>query len=342
MLDTVMSSFEQFLGQRLIAELAYRLVRNGIDAEQFCAIVEAGENPLDQLSASPNMRYKAGNREGQINQFQYAQKKLHKVRQKLSRMGMDTNHIDDQLSRVNAALDHRLSATGNFHGAIIRIDQEQNGETIYWKLTARNGEQFYIPMNATEGITKIPAMWQKFPSAEKPMTKFLEYKTEMVGSQKMNIITYAENRTVDIVPIRTQGEHSQYYLIKRRKSGLWATPGGHIDEGELSNPINAARRELREETGAHPLYIQQLPGGWLKEEVAHPDQWAAVEYHSWTMPFIAIVQPDFQMTPGDDAADGQWFDPGHSPDDFHFTHHKQILSMAFEYLPQLMAKFGKK
>jgi hypothetical protein len=187
-------------------------------------------------------------KEGQIAQYSRSLKNLLKTKVRLSSMGMNIKDIDNQVDTVDQALQRRLSGKEKWYGDIIRIDQEPIGGTPMWKLTTRSDLFFHIPTSDTTGVIKIPLNWQQYPNPKKPMTKFIEYRDQMFGYNKVNLITYSENRTVDIVPIRTQKEKAQYYLIRRQDSGFWATVGGHIDEGELQTPILAARRELKEET----------------------------------------------------------------------------------------------
>ena len=55
--------------------------------------------------------------------------------------------------------------------------------------------------------------------------------------------------TVDLIVFVDTGSNYKVLSIKRGKDpfkGMWANPGGNIDEGE--NPIDAAVRELEEET----------------------------------------------------------------------------------------------
>jgi len=93
----------------------------------------------------------------------------------------------------------------------------------------------------------------------------------------------------------------QVLLIQRAKypfEGSWAVPGGFIEENE--DPLEAAQRELEEETGLANLPMNQFhtfgkpgrdPRGWVVT-VAH-----------WTVVRVEQVNP----VAGDDAAKTQWF-----------------------------------
>ncbi len=280
-------------------------------------------------------------KEGQIAQYEKSLNSLYKVRKRLVANGMNTNDIDHQMSDIQNSMRRRLSGVHKWHGAIVRIDQEPINNTPMWKLSTNGDLVFHIPTKDTAGVIKIPVNWHQYPNPRKPMMKFIEYRQEVFGYNMVNLITYSENRTVDIVPVKTDKDQAQYYLIRRKDSGLWGTVGGHIDEGELENPIIAARRELKEETGAEPLVIRQLPSGWMKEVVSNPEITPSKEYNSWTLPYIAIINPHFKMAPADDAVDGEWFSVGDIPSELHFAHHKQILRKAFEFLPILLKQFGK-
>lgn len=274
-------------------------------------------------------------KEEQISEYEKSLDRLLKLKNKLSLDGINTFDIEKQLGEIQNIISRRKSGTNKWYGAIIRIDQDPIHGTLMWRLVTRNGNCFHIPVNKTENIIKIPINWHQYPSEDKPINKLIEYRQEVFGYRMINLITYAENRTVDIVPFRTSKDNSDYFLIKG-SSGLWAIPGGHIEEGELETPIIAARRELEEETHAQPLVIQQIPGGWVKENCDN-----SREYNSWTLPFIAIISPTFQMQPDDDAKGGSWFKIGDMPSGMHFKHHKNILERAFKFLPNLLKNYGK-
>jgi ADP-ribose pyrophosphatase YjhB (NUDIX family) len=279
-------------------------------------------------------------REGQVAQFRKSLTRLSKTKKSLGVNGLDTTDIDNQIDQVNVALNRRLSATHQWHGAIVRVDQEPINNIVMWRFTTSEGIVFHIPVAKSRGIIKVSPYWHQYPSPQKPMNKFIEYREESWGSTTLNLITYAESRTVDVVPFRTSKDRAQYYLIRRRESGLWATVGGHIEEGELANPIGAARRELKEETGATALFMRQLPTGWVRCGSTATDN-PESDYHSWTLPYLALINPDFQMTPSDDAVGGEWFDLEDMPGSFQFNRHKDIIHQALELFPQVMKQFGK-
>src|SRR5258708_34826060 len=106
--------------------------------------------------------------------------------------------------------------------------------------------------------------------------------------------------TADIA-IVTLEEKPRVLLIQRKHdpfAGCWALPGGFVDEGERL--IDAARRELREETSVENAELEQLHtfGGPGRD----PRGWTV------TIAYLARVRPD-QVKPiaADDAAAVAWF-----------------------------------
>ena len=124
-----------------------------------------------------------------------------------------------------------------------------------------------------------------------------------MGATKKNTFTYPYPRpslTVDIALVTRDA--APWVLLIRRKAdpfaGQWALPGGFVDENERL--IDAARRELKEETGIEQADLEQLhtfgdpgrdPRGWTVSVV-----------------YLALVSPDqLSATAGDDAAEVGWF-----------------------------------
>ncbi len=104
-------------------------------------------------------------------------------------------------------------------------------------------------------------------------------------------------------------------------AGRWAMPGGFVDEGEC--PHQAAVRELREETGLHDLFLEQLytfgrpdrdPRGWVVSVASY-----------------ALVRLDEQQPKASsDAVAVDWFD-AYEPPPLAFDH-DEVLSVALERL----------
>jgi 8-oxo-dGTP diphosphatase len=125
--------------------------------------------------------------------------------------------------------------------------------------------------------------------------------------------------TVDLVLV-TREARPRVLLIRRKHdpfAGSWAFPGGFVDENEKL--IDAARRELKEETGVEVPGIEQLytagdPG-------RDPRGWTV------SVAYLARVDPAL-LTPvaADDAEAVGWF-PVDEPPPLAFDH-AMILARA--------------
>lgn len=90
-------------------------------------------------------------------------------------------------------------------------------------------------------------------------------------------------------------------LIRRKKdpfAGKWALPGGFVDEGETLT--DAARRELREETGIAAAELEQL------YTAGDPGR----DPRGWTISVVYLARVDadhLKPVAADDAAEVGWF-----------------------------------
>ena len=131
-------------------------------------------------------------------------------------------------------------------------------------------------------------------------------------------------RTVSVVPL---GEDGRVLLLRRhdRRGGFWQQVTGRIEPGEAS--AEAARRELREETGAdapvidlgyrhgfalEPGLLPGPPGIRLVEETA----------------FAARLPAGFRPTLGDEHAEAEWCAPGEAVARVRFAGLKRAIRLA--------------
>jgi 8-oxo-dGTP diphosphatase len=125
--------------------------------------------------------------------------------------------------------------------------------------------------------------------------------------------------TVDAVLV-TREPRPRVLLIRRKHdpfAGRWALPGGFVDENE---PLaEAARRELREETGVN------VPGLEPLHTAGDPGR----DPRGWTVSVVFFARVDAEtLKPkaDDDAAEADWF-PLDAPPEMAFDH-ADILARA--------------
>ena len=104
-------------------------------------------------------------------------------------------------------------------------------------------------------------------------------------------------RVVDVYPYRLhEGEAAEFLLLHRAQpveyAGQWRMVGGKIEEGEAA--WEAARREVREETGAAPRRLWSIPSmnafyEWREDRV------------NLIPPFAAEIGGDLQLDREHDA-----------------------------------------
>lgn len=145
--------------------------------------------------------------------------------------------------------------------------------------------------------------------------------------------------TVDIVIAVPNSNGWKVLCIKRGRPpfvGMWALPGGNIDEGE--RPIEAAIRELEEETG---IVLKDMnltssnksgyltPVGVFDKPYRDPRNKNCISYA-----FVAVLAEMPEAVAGDDATECTWIDVdkwGNVNDEMAFDH-DEIIKKAVSFL----------
>ncbi|MCW8945344.1 MAG: NUDIX hydrolase [Sedimenticola sp.] len=130
--------------------------------------------------------------------------------------------------------------------------------------------------------------------------------------------------TTDIAVFSLHQQQLQLLLVRRGQSphkGKWALPGGFLEIDEDLD--SCAKRELKEETGAADLYIEQL------FTFGHPERDPRERIISVT--YFALAPADkLTIRAGSDAAEAEWF-PFDTLPELAFDH-ADIIQLAKERL----------
>jgi len=125
--------------------------------------------------------------------------------------------------------------------------------------------------------------------------------------------------TADAVILRVRDDQLQVLLVKRTKppfEGQWAIPGGFVEEKE--SLADAARRELKEETGIDVMYLEQL---YAFGDVGRDPRGRVV-----TIAYFKVIDSDPDLSHDDEVSEVRWF-PVYKTPQLAFDH-KIILEHA--------------
>ncbi len=120
--------------------------------------------------------------------------------------------------------------------------------------------------------------------------------------------TGAERRAFSVAVYARRGE--RVLIIEHHRLNTWLPIGGELEPGET--PLEAAQRELREETGLIGRFVQLLgaldgvPPGLLGYE-EHP---AGSKGLHMNFVFVAQVADDAEVVPNREFSTWRWVDRG--------------------------------
>ena len=132
---------------------------------------------------------------------------------------------------------------------------------------------------------------------------------------------------VDVYVLRLGGAALEVLVLRRasgqRSAGSWETVHGHISTGE--EPVAAALRELREETGLAPERLYNLS----RVESFYLHQRGVV---ALIPAFCAIVGADATVRLSEEHDRSEWLDPAAAGRRFSWPREKRALADALELL----------
>ena len=132
--------------------------------------------------------------------------------------------------------------------------------------------------------------------------------------------------TVDVVILTIEDDTLKVLLIQRDKppfEGMWALPGGFVEIDESLR--RAAWRELKEETGVHAAFLEQLGA------FGHPDR--DPRERIITIAYYSLIPVErLEIQADSDARDARLFDVGNLPE--LATDHAKILRRAHERIKE--------
>jgi 8-oxo-dGTP diphosphatase len=139
---------------------------------------------------------------------------------------------------------------------------------------------------------------------------------------------WGPNYTADPIVI-TDEQRPRVLLIKRSDTGDYALPGGFVDDTELHDPILAAYRELKEETG---LTIE-VEGELIYQGVVDDPRATA---NAWpeTSAYVFTISEPIPVKAGDDAREANWYFIDDLPSKLYGSHAALIEKALEKRTPQ--------
>ena len=130
--------------------------------------------------------------------------------------------------------------------------------------------------------------------------------------------------------VRSIGGRNHVLLTRRGiepHKGMWALPGGYLDNGE--HPEDGLAREIREELGTsleRKRFLTVEIGEYPREDVAEEARFVLSLF------YVCTISPDAVLTPMDDVQEAEWFPLEELPVGIAFTANLRALDALKTFL----------
>jgi 8-oxo-dGTP pyrophosphatase MutT (NUDIX family) len=100
----------------------------------------------------------------------------------------------------------------------------------------------------------------------------------------------------------------QVLVIRHRRLATWLPIGGELELDQMETPLEAARRELKEETGLIGRFppLRGAPDGVPPGLIGYEEHHAGIKGLHMNFVFVADVDDDAEIRPNDEFDDYRW------------------------------------
>jgi ADP-ribose pyrophosphatase YjhB (NUDIX family) len=115
----------------------------------------------------------------------------------------------------------------------------------------------------------------------------MQFNSEEVNHRKVSVVVVTSGNLL--------------LIGKRKDSGKWAIPGGRMEDDEM--PEDVAKREMKEESGIEPPYLQ-----FLRTYKLHNDEDKLITVHVYRTNLTEPVVTDVSGDPDKEFQKWKWVD----------------------------------